>query len=72
MIFTLPHKPGSLCNALSIFSSRHIDLTKIESRTIKGKRFEYLFFADIVSTPSLGLFQALGEFATEKQSPFAF
>jgi chorismate mutase/prephenate dehydratase len=46
ILFSIPHVPGSLCRTLQILSERGINLTKIESRPIKGKSWEYLFFVD--------------------------
>lgn len=46
LIFILPHKPGSLYKALEVFEKNNINLTKIESRPIPQKPFEYLFFLD--------------------------
>jgi len=47
LIITLPHTPGSLYAALAKLSEHGINLTKIESRPILGKPFEYVFYIDI-------------------------
>lgn len=44
--FVLPHKSGALYHMLSHFIHNNINLTRIESRPIKGKAFRYRFFAD--------------------------
>jgi prephenate dehydratase len=44
--FTLEHKPGSLVSALSALSETGTNLTKIESRPVKGKPWEYIFYVD--------------------------
>jgi len=46
VVFGTKHTPGSLQRALSELSTRKINLTKIESRPIKGKPWEYHFFVD--------------------------
>jgi prephenate dehydratase len=46
VLFSTAHKPGSLVGALSSFSNRGINLTKIESRPMKSRPWEYYFFVD--------------------------
>ena len=46
LCFCLPHESGSLYDMLGRFNSLGLNLTKIESRPIPGKSFEYLFYLD--------------------------
>ncbi len=44
--FELPHASGTLYNMLSHFIYNGLNMTKIESRPIAGKTWEYRFFVD--------------------------
>ncbi len=49
--FTLPHRPGSLLAALESLSGQGTNLTRIESRPVPGKPWEYTFFVDLRLPP---------------------
>jgi prephenate dehydratase len=48
IVFRIANEPGTLCRALQPFATRGVDIAKIESRPVKGSRFEYMFYLDLV------------------------
>lgn len=44
--FELPHESGTLYNILSHFIFNNLSMTKIESRPLQGRNWEYRFFID--------------------------
>lgn len=50
LCFSLPHTTGSLSGVLERFSACGLNLTKIESRPIPGRSFEYDFYLDFTGS----------------------
>ncbi len=50
IIMNLPHTPGALNTILSKFSASGLNLTKLESRPIAGRDFEFSFYFDLEAT----------------------
>lgn len=47
LLFVLQHKAGALYGALESFKKFGLNMTKIESRPSRSKRWEYFFFVDV-------------------------
>jgi prephenate dehydratase len=48
MAFKVKNVPGSLFKSLSVFALRDISLSKIESRPMRGRPWEYVFYVDFL------------------------
>jgi chorismate mutase/prephenate dehydratase len=47
LMMTLPHKPGSLYQLIAKFAALGINLTKLESRPMPDKDFEFMFYFEL-------------------------
>ena len=49
--FATHHEPGALFKCMAAFGLRDINLMKIESRPMRGRPWEYLFYVDLIGDP---------------------
>lgn len=62
IVFSVPHKPGSLYSFLDILAENKVNLTKIESRPTRRKAWEYNFYLDFEGhRDDTGVKQVLGK-----------
>jgi len=47
VLFSVPHQAGALAKILDIFARAKINLSTIESRPLRGRAWEYVFFLDL-------------------------
>jgi prephenate dehydratase len=64
--FQVKNVPGALFKSLSVFALRDISLSKIESRPMRGRPWEYVFYVDFLrgdNEPARNALRHLGEVA---------
>jgi prephenate dehydratase len=64
--FKVSNVPGALFKSLSVFALRDISLSKIESRPMRGRPWEYVFYVDFLrgdDEPARNALRHLGEVA---------
>jgi prephenate dehydratase len=64
--FKVKNLPGALFKSLSVFALRNISLSKIESRPMRGRPWEYVFYVDFLrgdDDPAQNALRHLGEVA---------
>lgn len=72
LVFSLPHQPGALNQLLSQFAALELNLTKIESRPVSGKSFEYYFYLDFSGNTSSSQIQQLIDRLSQELPAFTF
>jgi len=66
IVFKVKNTPGALFKSLSVFALRDISLSKIESRPMRGRPWEYVFYVDFLrgdDEPARNALRHLGEVA---------
>ena len=50
LMLSISHKPGELYNLIAKFATLGLNLTKLESRPVPGKDFEFMFYFDFTAS----------------------
>ena len=72
LCFSLPHKTGSLYSILLRFAANGLNLTKLESRPITDKPFEYCFYLDFIGSVKKPSTRSLLCALSEELTDFSF
>lgn len=69
LVFATADEPGALSRCLAVFSAHGVNMTKLESRPIHGRPWDYMFYVDVRLPSQPGAFEAtlteLGRVAKE-------
>jgi prephenate dehydratase len=60
----LPHEPGALVRLLQPLAARGLNVTRLDSRPIHGRPFEYLFLVELIAPAQADVDAALGDLRT--------
>ncbi len=47
ILFTLPDRPGALARILNLLAMENVNMKKLESRPMRGEKWQYVFFCDV-------------------------
>lgn len=50
LIFTTPHRQGALAHCLAVLAKHGLNLTKLESRPLPSRPWEYMFYVDFMGS----------------------
>ena len=64
LVFGTRNVPGALLETLQVFARFGMNLTRLQSRPIPGRPWEYLFYVDVDGVPGPDVLEALGEHTT--------
>ena len=68
LMMSLPHRPGSLYHLMAKFSALGINLTKLESRPLPDKDFEFMFYFDLdVSVYDKAVFDLFAQLESDSE-----
>ena len=65
LVYATPDEPGALLETLQVFARHRINLTRLESRPIPGRPWDYRFHVDLSGRPTVEMLAELREHTTE-------